>query len=102
MGVIHKSSFTRRAAQRDRIREHVFAEREAALRAALPGVTVGYIGNLKGDLDDRSWSIFLPHPGRAGTPEDRIGALPTDRRFELIPIMNAMVKAAEIARASGE
>lgn len=102
MTEIGASSFARRSARFARIRAQVFAEREAALMAALPGVTVGYIGNLTGDLDDRSWSIFLPHPGREGAPEDRIGDLPTDRRFELIPLMNAMIRAAEIAQASGQ
>ena len=44
-------------------------------------VTFGYIGNLRGEPggpnDDRLWSIFLPHPGRLGRPDDAIGGFRT-------------------------
>ncbi|CAB4189613.1 hypothetical protein UFOVP1196_4 [uncultured Caudovirales phage] len=47
------------------------------LQAELPGITFGYIGNCgvnrNGPFDDRSWYIFLPHPGRVGTSDDRVG-----------------------------
>lgn len=50
-------------------------------------VSFGYIGNLyfNGD-DDRSWSVFLPHPHRAGTYEDRRGSYSTHAAvgFELL------------------
>jgi len=41
-----------------------------ALKSELPGISFGYIGNCGvnryGQFDDRSWRIFLPHPGRVG------------------------------------
>lgn len=49
-----------------------------------PRVTFGYIGNCGSRRadgtyanDDRMWSVFLPHPGRIGTDEDRIGSFRT-------------------------
>jgi hypothetical protein len=49
-----------------------------------PRVTFGYIGNCGSRRpdgtyanDDRLWSVFLPHPGRVGTDEDRIGSFRT-------------------------
>lgn len=42
------------------------------------GATFGYIGNLDERFgDDRSWYVFLPHPGRVGTTEDRFGGFST-------------------------
>ncbi len=49
----------------------------------IEGATFGYIGNCEmrpnGDyrFDDRAWSVFLPHPGRVGTYDDRIGSFAT-------------------------
>lgn len=43
------------------------------------GLTFGYIGNIAFGApnghksDDRSFSVFLPHPGRVGRYEDRFG-----------------------------
>lgn len=49
-----------------------------ALRVALDeDVTFGYIGNINSWGDDRSWMIFFPHPGRAGTDADHIGGFAT-------------------------
>jgi hypothetical protein len=44
------------------------------LKAELPGITYGYIGNIEiGPYrDDRSFRIFLPHPGRVGTYRDSV------------------------------
>lgn len=41
-------------------------------------VTFGYLGNVSpnGQNDDRSYFVFLPHPGRPGRYEDRIGGFP--------------------------
>lgn len=41
-------------------------------------ITFGYIGNGRftsngWNLDDTLWSVYLPHPGRVGTYQDRIG-----------------------------
>lgn len=43
-------------------------------------VTFGYIGNcepfwcaLGSKGDGRYWSVYLPHPGRIGTSDDRLG-----------------------------
>ena len=38
------------------------------------GLTYGYIGN----DDDVQNYVFLPHPGRVGTPDDRIGGFERD------------------------
>ena len=43
------------------------------------GFTFGYIGNVEDGVDDRSWCIFAPHPGRVGKAEDRYGRYPTDK-----------------------
>lgn len=62
----------------DKIRERV-----AALATELPGITFGYIGNCgvdrTGQFDDRSWRVFLPHPGRVGTYADCVSLGATDR-----------------------
>lgn len=41
------------------------------------GATFGYLGNCGSGVDDRSWYVFLPHPGRVGTHEDRLGGFGT-------------------------
>lgn len=51
---------------------HELQEKVSALSAELPGVTFGYIGNFERGRDDRSFYIFLPHPGRVGTYEDSV------------------------------
>jgi hypothetical protein len=42
-------------------------------------VTFGYLGNVapNGSNDQRSWMVFLPHPGRVGRYEDHLGGFPT-------------------------
>lgn len=69
--------------------EIILRDRVAALNEALGysdtawdaiRVTVGYVGNcaMTQDADgfpaydDRRWYVFLPHPGRVGTDEDRL------------------------------
>lgn len=42
------------------------------------GATFGYIGNLERWGDERSWMVFLPHPGRVGTDGDHIGGFGTN------------------------
>jgi len=55
-----------------------FQRKVKELSAELPGVTFGYIGNVYGSYgtprwrDDRSWAVFIPHPGRVGTYEDSV------------------------------
>jgi len=58
------------------------------MKELLPyGWTWGYIGNVYPDgTDDRSWSIFVPHPGRVGTLEDRIGDFTTADRYQLLQV----------------
>lgn len=56
-----------------RTAEAEFFRRGDELKAEFPGVSYGYIGNLETGWDDRSYSIFLPHPGRVGTSSDRVG-----------------------------
>jgi len=47
-------------------------ERVDALAKELPGITFGYIGNVEQWCDDRSWFVFLPHPGRVGRYNDSV------------------------------
>lgn len=64
-------------------------------------VTFGYIGNLTPRHDDRLWSVFLPHPGRVGTENDRVGSVRTgdvDGLRELMRQLIAMNKTARMAR----
>jgi hypothetical protein len=35
--------------------------------------TIGYTGNFERWGDNLAWGVFLPHPGRVGTDNDRIG-----------------------------
>jgi len=52
---------------------YFFEEAVKELAYELPGVTFGYIGNLSHRYDDRSFRVFLPHPGRMGTYADCVG-----------------------------
>jgi hypothetical protein len=52
-------------------------EKVKELAVELPGITFGYIGNCERWGDDRSWEIFLPHPGRIGTYADCVSLGPT-------------------------
>lgn len=67
-------------------RVRAFVARQVALLNATLGladaehsrkVTFGYIGNLGHGRDDRLWYVFLPHPGRVGTPADTLGGFST-------------------------
>lgn len=42
------------------------------LQPQLPGITFGYFGNCESWGDDRTWYIFLPHPGRVGKYGDGV------------------------------
>lgn len=77
--------------------EQAAAEREAARIAAerfdrqmkklLPeGWSWGYIGNCGPGFDDRSWRIFVPHPGRVGGPGDSIGDYDTANHHKLLDL----------------
>jgi len=61
----------------DRTAYDFLAAAVKALATELPGITFGYIGNVgvdrSGPYDDRSWRVFLPHPGRVGTYTDSVG-----------------------------
>ena len=65
----------------------------------IEGVSYGYIGNVWGDgTDDRSWSIFLPHPNRVGTAADRIGGHASDVRYKLVDQAHALKIGYELGR----
>lgn len=51
-----------------------FDLRVRELAKELPGITFGYIGNVYFGpyYDDRSWRIFLPHPGWVGERTDNV------------------------------
>lgn len=69
----------------------------------LDGVSLGYIGNVYSDgTDDRSWFIFLPHPGRIGEAEDRIGGFDTSDRAKLLPLLNAIKVGFDLAKNGAE
>ena len=70
------------------------------------GVTIGYIGSLwtnvpPEDRDDRSWMIFLPHSGRVGTRDDRIGGYPTESRGRLLHDARALLKGYRLGLGQG-
>src|SRR5271154_386340 len=52
--------------------EDFFRRKVEELKAELPGVTYGYIGNFERWGDDRSLYIFLPHPDRVGSYDDSV------------------------------
>jgi hypothetical protein len=79
---------------------HLALEGKAAeLKRELPGVTFGYIGNCgvdrSGPFDDRSWYIFLPHPGRVGDYSDRVGGY---RTRDLARMLEGWDRLADAAR----
>jgi len=79
------------------------ARTDARIREAIepiPGVTYGCIGNEERWGDDRAWFLFLPHPGRAGQPKDRIGGYPTEQRTRLLN--DAKVLRAGFDLANGD
>jgi hypothetical protein len=93
------TALTTLSAEATERRQKMLDRVEKDLREALPGVTCGYIGNTYADgTDDRSWFIFLPHPGRVGTAKDRIGGVSTANRFSLVQLMLAMIKGAELTK----
>lgn len=80
-----------------------------ALKAEFPEISFGYIGNCgvdrSGHFDDRSWQIFLPHPGRIGTYDDRVGGYSTERLPEMLaswPKLANLVRTRMIQRGYGD
>lgn len=63
-------------------------------------VTFGYIGNCSpgGKNDYRSWSVFLPHPNRYGTADDRIGSFRTGDVEGAQATLVAIAASVKIAR----
>jgi len=87
--------------------EALLREEIAALNALLGltdarhKVTFGYIGNLGNGYDDRTWMVFLPHPGRVGTDEDRIGWFSTGSLDGIVAArrdLAALTKGARLGR----
>jgi hypothetical protein len=79
------------------------------LKAEFPGVTFGYLGNCgsdcRGQFDERTWTIFLPHPGRIGTYEDRVGSYSTEQLPEMLtdwPRLRAAVQKKMLAGGTVE
>ncbi len=70
-------------------------------------VTVGYIGNGKltsngWDLSDVRWFVFLPHPGRIGTEDDRVGGFDTDDLNGVVATrraLSALTQGVRLARS---
>jgi len=81
-------------------------DRAEAIVKDLPGVTIGYIGNCSLNVasghpsayDDRSWYIFLPHPGRVGTRDDSLGGFDTADRGKLARIAHILAIGVELER----
>lgn len=86
----------------EQIRDRAIEERfQRQMKACLPeGWSFGYIGNVYfGPMkDDRCWYIFVPHPGRVGTSEDRIGGFATADRFKLAQIAAGIAFGLKMAR----
>jgi hypothetical protein len=47
-----------------------------ALKAELPGISLGYLGNYERWGNDTQWYIFLPHFGRVGSYSDQFSLGP--------------------------
>jgi hypothetical protein len=63
-------------------------------------VTFGYIGNCdpNGARDHRSWSVFLPHPGRVGTDAHRVGSFSTGNLDGIVATRRALKAVAQGVR----
>lgn len=66
-------------------------------------VTFGYIGNGKltsngWDLSDCLWFVFLPHPGRVGTSDDRVGGFATGDLAGIVATRRALASVAQGVR----
>ena len=61
-------------------------------------VSFGYIGNCGPNYDDRSWYVFLPHPGRVGQPADRMGGFATGDAAGAATLHAQLSGAVTIAR----
>ena len=59
-------------------------------------ISFGYIGNLAPGYDDRSWSLFLPHPHRPGTYDDRVGSFSTNNLAGYVVLL-AWIRANRLA-----
>jgi hypothetical protein len=55
---------------------HALQTKFEALKAELPCISFGYLGNYERWGDDTQWYIFLPHFGRVGTYTDQISIGP--------------------------
>lgn len=75
----------------------ILQDRVEELAREFPGISFGYIGNVYNSpfYDDRSWRIFLPHPGRVGTYEDSVGSYRTENLDKMLADWD---KLAEIVR----
>lgn len=67
-----------------------------------PQITFGYIGNLDRDSDHRSWSVFLPHPGRVGTSADSIGGFATGDAEAAWLVASQLAAVVKFARWNAE
>lgn len=66
--------------------------------------TFGYIGNCSpnGGNDDRAWYVFLPHPGRVGTADDRLGGFSTGSAegvWATRKAVSALIQGVRLARS---
>jgi hypothetical protein len=65
-------------------------------------VTFGYLGNLSNGRDDRTWMVFLPHPGRVGTPADQVGWFSTGNLEGIVATRRALssvIQGVRLARS---
>ena len=81
---------------RDEYQDRLY-ERAQEIVVTIPGVTIGYIGNLEFGRDDRAWYIFLPHPGRIGKAEDRLGGYSTEDRWKLVTLARTLKIGFDLA-----
>jgi hypothetical protein len=61
-------------------------------------VTFGYLGNLGNGRDDRTWMVFLPHPGRVGTADDQVGSFSTGNLEGIVATRRALKSVAQGVR----
>lgn len=61
-------------------------------------VTFGYLGNLGNGRDDRTWMVFLPHPGRVGTSADQVGWFSTGNLEGIVAARRALSSVTQGVR----
>lgn len=90
-------------ARQERILREEIEELNRELGLTEHKITFGYIGNGKltpkgWDLSDCQWFVFLPHPGRVGRAEHRLGGFETGSLEGIVATRRALKTFAQGVR----